>query len=72
MVAEDLELAKRDALIAKQGYRVLQPPRVARVDHQALKIYVAGHRGLVGSALVRALQSRGYERILLRIAPSSI
>jgi GDP-L-fucose synthase len=29
------------------------------------KIYVAGHRGLVGSALVRALQSRGYERILL-------
>ena len=30
------------------------------------KIYVAGHRGLVGSALVRALQSRGYERILFR------
>ena len=30
------------------------------------KIYVAGHRGLVGSALVRALQSRGYERVVLR------
>jgi GDP-L-fucose synthase len=30
------------------------------------KIYVAGHRGLVGSALLRALQSRGYERVLLR------
>jgi len=30
------------------------------------KIYVAGHRGLVGAALVRALQSRGYERILSR------
>jgi GDP-L-fucose synthase len=30
------------------------------------KIYVAGHRGLVGSALVRALQSRGYQRIVLR------
>lgn len=30
------------------------------------KIYVAGHRGLVGSALVRALQSRGYGRILMR------
>jgi GDP-L-fucose synthase len=30
------------------------------------KIYVAGHRGLVGSALLRALQSRGYERILVR------
>jgi GDP-L-fucose synthase len=30
------------------------------------KIYVAGHRGLVGSALVRAMQSRGYQRILVR------
>jgi GDP-L-fucose synthase len=30
------------------------------------KIYVAGHRGLVGSALVRAMQSRGYERIVVR------
>jgi GDP-L-fucose synthase len=30
------------------------------------KIYVAGHRGLVGSAVLRAMQSRGYERILLR------
>jgi GDP-L-fucose synthase len=27
---------------------------------------VAGHRGLVGSALVRAMQSRGYERIVVR------
>jgi GDP-L-fucose synthase len=30
------------------------------------KIYVAGHRGLVGSALVRALQSRGYTNIIAR------
>lgn len=29
-------------------------------------IYVAGHRGLVGSAVVRRLQSRGYENLLLR------
>ena len=29
-------------------------------------IYVAGHRGLVGSALVRALQGGGYSRLLLR------
>ena len=28
------------------------------------KIYVAGHRGLVGSAIVRALQSRGYENFV--------
>lgn len=28
------------------------------------KIYVAGHRGLVGSAIVRSLQKRGYENII--------
>jgi len=30
------------------------------------KIYVAGHRGLVGSAIVRRLQSEGYNNLLLR------
>jgi GDP-L-fucose synthase len=30
------------------------------------KIYVAGHRGLVGSALVRNLASRGYREIIAR------
>lgn len=30
------------------------------------KIYVAGHRGLVGSAIVRALQLEGYENLVLR------
>ncbi|HRG62174.1 MAG TPA: GDP-L-fucose synthase [Burkholderiales bacterium] len=30
------------------------------------KIYVAGHRGLVGSALVRKLQSEGYQNLILR------
>lgn len=30
------------------------------------RIYVAGHRGLVGSALVRALRARGYDNLLLR------
>lgn len=30
------------------------------------KIYVAGHRGLVGSAIVRALQAQGYDNLLLR------
>ncbi len=30
------------------------------------KIYVAGHRGLVGSSLVRALQSKGFTNILMR------
>ena len=30
------------------------------------KIYVAGHRGLVGSALIRDLETRGYANILTR------
>lgn len=30
------------------------------------KIYVAGHRGLVGSAIVRNLESRGYHNIITR------
>ena len=31
-----------------------------------MKIYVAGHRGLVGSAIVRNLKSRGFTNLLLR------
>lgn len=30
------------------------------------KIYVAGHRGLVGSALVRRLKAKGYHNLILR------
>ena len=30
------------------------------------KIYIAGHRGLVGSAIVRNLQALGYTKLLLR------
>ncbi len=30
------------------------------------KIYVAGHRGLVGAAVVRALEQQGHENLLLR------
>ncbi len=34
--------------------------------HLSSKIYIAGHRGLVGSALVRRLRSEGYDNLLLR------
>ncbi len=34
--------------------------------HSTSRIFVAGHRGLVGSAVVRNLQARGYENILCR------
>ena len=30
------------------------------------KIYVAGHRGMVGSAIVRELQRQGYTHIITR------
>jgi GDP-L-fucose synthase len=33
--------------------------------NQDSRIYVAGHRGLVGAAVVRALQQRGYRNLLL-------
>ncbi len=35
------------------------------MDKQSL-IYVAGHRGLVGSAICRSLRRQGFERLLLR------
>ena len=34
--------------------------------HRSDKIYVAGHRGLVGSAIVRNLKKNGYNNLLLR------
>lgn len=33
---------------------------------QSAKIYVAGHRGMVGSAILRNLQSRGFSNFVLR------
>ena len=32
------------------------------------KIYVAGHRGLVGGAILRELRARGYTNIITRRA----
>ena len=34
--------------------------------HPASRIYVAGHRGLVGSAIVRRLEAAGCTNLLLR------
>lgn len=35
------------------------------MDHNA-KIYIAGHRGMVGSSIVRLLESKGYRHLLTR------
>ncbi|MDP5169927.1 MAG: GDP-L-fucose synthase [Bacteroidia bacterium] len=34
--------------------------------HKTAKIYVAGHRGMVGSAIVRNLKEKGYDNIITR------
>ena len=34
--------------------------------HKQAKIYVAGHRGMVGSAIVRYLENKGYSNILVQ------
>lgn len=45
----------------------LQPePRLTIPMDKNAKIYVAGHRGLVGSALVRRLRQGGYDNIVTR------
>lgn len=36
-----------------------------RIRHEA-RIYIAGHRGLVGSAFVRKLKAQGYNNLILR------
>ena len=36
------------------------------LDQKHQKIYVAGHRGMVGSAIVRHLQAQGYDNIVVR------
>ena len=36
------------------------------IINEETKIYVAGHRGLVGSAIIRELKSRGCKNIITR------
>jgi GDP-L-fucose synthase len=39
---------------------------MSEVMHKDARIYIAGHRGLVGSALLRGLQQQGYTNLLTR------
>jgi len=39
---------------------------VKEFTDKSAKIYVAGHRGMVGSAIIRALKSEGYENLVFR------
>jgi GDP-L-fucose synthase len=44
---------------------LLRPYLIHSLEKQA-KIYVAGHRGMVGSAIVRKLQKEGYTNLVLK------
>ncbi len=37
-----------------------------KIMNKTDKVYIAGHRGLVGSAIVRNLKNKGYDNLLLR------
>ncbi len=41
-------------------------PKVSKVPKANVGVYVAGHRGMVGSAICRALRSQGYTDVLTR------
>ena len=51
---------------------VIKPPLVKNINYCFMnkdidqKIYVAGHRGMAGSAIVRGLKDRGYRNIITR------
>jgi GDP-L-fucose synthase len=44
---------------------MIEQPDQAPTSHDT-RIYLAGHRGLVGGAVLRALSARGYEHVLVR------
>ena len=49
----------------KSGHRLGHVTRNI-MNHKESKIYVAGHRGLVGSAIWNNLRSKGYTRLIGR------
>jgi GDP-L-fucose synthase len=50
---------------AMRSSRVRATARIAAMNKNA-RVYIAGHRGLVGSALVRRLQNEGFARLIVR------
>src|SRR3954468_9339206 len=65
MMEQDLRLAEREDLARRHGHTV-HGDRGERTRSPETPIYVAGHRGLAGSALVRRLRSKGYRNLITR------
>ena len=57
MAKHDRELAKREKACERSALIMME---------KNAKIYVAGHRGMVGSAIVRELERQGYTNIVTR------
>ena len=55
-------------LLSLSKHRVLPAGRLIEVSvmEKNSRIFVAGHRGMVGSAIVRELEKRGYSNIVTR------
>ena len=66
MVAHDLDQARRHALLKTHGYDVPSCRWSRVVSSNEPRIFVAGHRGMVGSAIVRRLQARATRNIVTR------
>ena len=64
MAKHDRERAKREK--GTQGSSVIWKEGNLIMMEKNAKIYVAGHRGMVGSAIVRELQRQGYTNIITR------
>ena len=63
MIAEDLNIAKKDVFCKSNGFKV---NNFHDSMQKTAKIYVAGHKGLVGSAITRALQKQGFNNLVFR------
>ena len=69
MVDADIELARQEATLVEAGHR--SPMRLVpasdtiAMEHNS-RIFVAGHRGLAGSAIARRLRAEGFSNLLLR------
>jgi len=48
------------------NYRIYEVGDISKTMNKDSKIYVAGHRGLVGSAIVKNLQEQGYTNLVYR------
>ena len=52
--------------LSHENYKDPKPQRESKEMDKNSKIYIAGHRGLVGSAILRRLQTDGYTNLICR------